>query len=181
MTDMHVAHCVGQARRGSQRAFAALYRRFSPLVHAIQLSRFPPAIADELTQECFANAFMRLDQLQDDAKFGGWIAAIARRMRPVTGVATTTDRNLDDFNNDGAKPEDAAEAARIFRAIAGLPEAYRETLMLRLAEGMSGQEIAVLTGLTPQSVRVNLHRGMAKLRDALGLMPAQSAREIEHE
>ena len=55
------------------------------------------------------------------------------------------------------------------QAIRRLPEAYRETLILRLVEGMSGPEIAVLTGLTPQSVRVNLHRGMVKLRLALGI------------
>ena len=39
--------------------------------------------------------------------------------------------------------------------------------MLRLVEGMSGPEIAERTGLTPESVRVNLHRGMALLRAAL--------------
>jgi RNA polymerase sigma-70 factor, ECF subfamily len=48
-----------------------------------------------------------------------------------------------------------------------LPEAYRETLMMRLVEGMTGPEIAARTGLTPDSVRVNLHRGMKLLRDAL--------------
>jgi RNA polymerase sigma-70 factor (ECF subfamily) len=168
---MDVAQCVRQARRGSQRAFASLYGRFSPLVHSIQLGRFPPSVADDLTQECFTTAFMRLEQLHDDAKFGPWIAAIARRMRPPADPTSTTDHALDQFSHGGTPPEEVAEAARMFRAIATLPEAYRETLLLRLVEGMSGPEIAALTGLTPQSVRVNLHRGMAKLRDALGLRP----------
>ena len=53
-------------------------------------------------------------------------------------------------------------------AIRSLPEAYRETLMLRLVEGMTGPEIAARTGLTAASVRVNLHRGMKKLRERLG-------------
>ena len=52
-------------------------------------------------------------------------------------------------------------------ALRALPEAYRETLVLRLVEGLSGAEIAERTGLTPGSVRVNLHRGMALLRIAL--------------
>ena len=51
--------------------------------------------------------------------------------------------------------------------IRSLPDAYRETLMLRLVEGMTGPEIAAQTGLTPDSVRVNLHRGMKLLRDKL--------------
>jgi hypothetical protein len=49
-----------------------------------------------------------------------------------------------------------------------LPEAYREPLILRLVEGMTGPEIATRTGLTPGSVRVNLHRGMQMLRERLG-------------
>jgi RNA polymerase sigma-70 factor (ECF subfamily) len=51
-----------------------------------------------------------------------------------------------------------------------LPEAYRETLVLRLVEGMTGPEIAARTGLTAASVRVNLHRGMKQLREKLGVM-----------
>jgi RNA polymerase sigma-70 factor (ECF subfamily) len=52
--------------------------------------------------------------------------------------------------------------------IRGLPEAYRETLILRLVEGMTGPEIAERAGLTAGSVRVNLHRGMQMLREKLG-------------
>jgi RNA polymerase sigma-70 factor (ECF subfamily) len=40
--------------------------------------------------------------------------------------------------------------------------------VLRLVEGLSGPEIAQRTGLTPASVRVNLHRGMKLLREKLG-------------
>jgi RNA polymerase sigma-70 factor (ECF subfamily) len=59
-------------------------------------------------------------------------------------------------------------AEEILELIRGLPEAYRETLVLRLVEGMTGPEIAERTGLTPASVRVNLHRGMKQLRQKLG-------------
>jgi RNA polymerase sigma-70 factor, ECF subfamily len=63
----------------------------------------------------------------------------------------------------------AAEAAAAVAAIQELPEAYRETLALRLIAGMSGPEIAAATGLTPDSVRVNLHRGFRLLRSRLGV------------
>ena len=52
-------------------------------------------------------------------------------------------------------------------AIRSLPEAYSETLLLRLVEGMTGSEIALRTGLTPESVRVNLCRGMKMLREKI--------------
>ena len=48
-----------------------------------------------------------------------------------------------------------------------LPETYRETLAMRLVEGLTGPQIAEATGLTHGSVRVNLSRGMKLLQDAL--------------
>jgi RNA polymerase sigma factor (sigma-70 family) len=60
-----------------------------------------------------------------------------------------------------------AETFAVLEVIRRLPEAYRDTLLMRLVEGMSGQEIADRTGLAPGSVRVNLHRGMKLLREKL--------------
>lgn len=167
-----------EARGGAQHAFAQLYRRFLPLVHGILLGRHPPALVDELAQECFATAFARLAQLQEDGSFGAWVATIARRARPAVR-AHEGDAALAFLADGATPPEDRLEAARALRAIASLPEAYREPLLLRLAEGLSGPEIAALTGMTHGSVRVNLHRGMARLRDALGL--AQDGLENGHD
>ena len=50
-----------------------------------------------------------------------------------------------------------------------LPEAYRDLLMMRLVEGLTGPEIAQRLDRTPGSVRVSLHRGMALLRAELGV------------
>ena len=61
------------------------------------------------------------------------------------------------------------EALAVLEVIRTLPEAYRETLVLRLVEGLTGPEIAERTGLTPASVRVNLHRGMKLLRERLSV------------
>jgi RNA polymerase sigma-70 factor (ECF subfamily) len=69
----------------------------------------------------------------------------------------------------GSEAHDS-RAAEILELIRSLPEAYRETLVLRLVEGMTGPEIAARTGLTAASVRVNLHRGMKQLREKLGVM-----------
>ncbi|MGN7833204.1 RNA polymerase sigma factor [Pseudoxanthomonas sp. 22568] len=168
-----IARQVHAAQRGSQAAFAWLYRGFAPLVHAIHLGMTSRARAEELTQETFAIAFGKLDQLREPERFGPWIAMIARRTRPA---ATVEERELADADEPawpGSGPESMAQASEALRAIRQLPEAYRETLILRLVEGLSGPEIAQLTGLTPQSVRVNLHRGMGRLRDALGIASRQ--------
>jgi RNA polymerase sigma-70 factor (ECF subfamily) len=167
---LEIARQVRDARRGAQPAFAWLYHAFAPLVHAIHLGRAPRALAEELTQETFVVAFARLDQLREPDRFGPWIAMIARRSRPA-GEDALPIAAADDAAWPGTGPDAAAEALQALQAIRRLPEAYRETLILRLVEGLSGPEIANLTGLTPQSVRVNLHRGMAKLRHALAVAP----------
>ena len=61
-------------------------------------------------------------------------------------------------------------AREALAVIASLPETYRETLLLRFVGGLSGPEIAERTGLTHGSVRVNLHRGVALLRERLGMV-----------
>jgi RNA polymerase sigma-70 factor (ECF subfamily) len=63
---------------------------------------------------------------------------------------------------------DGPDAVLVLEQIRSLPEAYRETLLMRLVEGMTGPEIARQTGLKPESVRVNLCRGMKMLRELLG-------------
>ena len=83
-----------------------------------------------------------------------------RRRVPLTGIAI-------DAVDARATHEDRLDAERALAAIRSLPDAYRETLLLRLVEGLTGPEIAERTGLTAGSVRVNLHRGMALLRAAL--------------
>ena len=163
------ASWVARARAGSQPAFAWLHRRFAPLVHAVLLGRMRPALADEMTQECFVIAFSRLAQLRDDDRFGAWISVIARRIDVPTRDADGDD--VDDVVDPGAGPDQSFEIGNLLRAIGTLPEAYRETLLLRLVEGLGGADIASLTGLTPASVRVNLHRGMRRLRAALGIEP----------
>ena len=78
-----------------------------------------------------------------------------------------TEELSEDFQG---KDNQQNEAREILQAIRALPETYRETLVLRLVEGMTGNEIAERTGLTPESVRVNLHRGMKMLRQKLGIV-----------
>jgi RNA polymerase sigma-70 factor (ECF subfamily) len=162
------ADLVRAAQAGDVASFEILYSRYAPVVHAILLGRLPPPDADDVTQNVFITALTKLGSLREPAAFAGWIARTARnaaedhRRRMIDTVEIDTA-----FATRGTQSEDA-EAARALEAIRALPEAYRETLMLRLVEGMSGPEISARTGLTPGSVRVNLHRGMQMLRGALG-------------
>jgi RNA polymerase sigma-70 factor (ECF subfamily) len=128
----------------------------------------PPEDAADVAQDVFLQAWTVLDTLREPAAFGGWIGAIARRRAIDTIRKQRPEAPLDDIAHSASNPHVSAEAAAVLDAIRLLPEAYRDTLMLRLVEGYSGPEIASLTGLTPGSVRVNLHRGFKLLKERMG-------------
>lgn len=158
---------VRAARAGDESAFARLYERYARIVHGVLLARVSREDVEDLVQDVFLTAWRRLDELRDPAAFGGWLAMIARNR------ATDAHRRHVDFvelpAELAARGTIAAEADAhaALAAVRALPEAYRETLLLRLVEGLTGPEIAARTGLTPASVRVNLHRGMKMLREKL--------------
>jgi RNA polymerase sigma-70 factor (ECF subfamily) len=153
---------------GDRDGFARLYDLYAPLVHGILLARVPRIEVDDLVQDIFLHAFKKLHTLRDAAAFGPWIAMIARnRAVDFHRRSKETVEINDDLRGSDAHDSRAQEILELIRS---LPEAYRETLVLRLVEGMTGPEIAARTGLTAASVRVNLHRGMKLLRQQLGFM-----------
>lgn len=164
------AGCVARVRRGDREAFGELYRRYSRLVHGVLLTRLPASEIPDLVQEVFLLALRKLPQLADGAAFAPWLATLARRAaadfyrHAARRPAAPATRDLPDAPQ---APGLTAEGMAAFQALGRLPRTYRETLVLRLVEGMSGAEIAHATGLTEGSVRVNLSRGMKRLRSQL--------------
>lgn len=160
------AHLVPAARAGDPEAFGRLYELFARMVHGILLARVPRLDVDDLVQDVFVLALRRLHTLREPAAFGSWIAMIARNRAVDYHRRSRETEELPEEVAGGDAHE--GESRGVLDAVRALPEAYRETLILRLVEGMTGPEIAARTGLTPGSVRVNLHRGMKQLREKLG-------------
>jgi RNA polymerase sigma-70 factor (ECF subfamily) len=171
---------VRAAQSGDRSAFGLLYSRYARMVHGILLSRVPSADAEDLVHDVFLQALPRLASLREVSKFPGWLAAIARNRAIDFHRRAKDETPLDEESTplaSGTSPQHLAtprtpyastEAHAVLAAIRSLPDAYRETLILRLVEGMTGPEIAARTGLTHGSVRVNLHRGLQQLREILG-------------
>ncbi len=165
---------VSAARDGDRAAFGRLYDRYARMVHGILLSRVPPREVDDLVQEVFLLALRQLHALRDISRFGAWLATITRnrandyfrRAIPDGKLTEPVSENQAESRTNNHATEQ--EAAMILAVVRALPEPYREPLILRLVEGMTGPEIARRTGLTHGSVRVNLCRGMQLLREKLG-------------
>ncbi|CAN5334185.1 hypothetical protein BH20ACI2_BH20ACI2_17060 [soil metagenome] len=156
-----------QACAGDEDAFSEIYRSYAPMIHGILLARVPYDDVKDLTQDVFLSAYKHLETIREPKALGGWLARIARNRAVQHYRASKPGDELPD--DIRGRDERKTEASEVLAAIRGLPDAYSETLILRLVEGRTGNEIAARTGLTPESVRVNLHRGMEMLRSRLGI------------
>lgn len=161
------------AARGDRAALARLYERHAGMVHAIALVRVDRAEAEDVTHDVFLRAMKSIGTLKDGEAVGPWLAHIARnaaidharsrsRWRWFLKTAPRPEPLQASTANDAIPSGD-----EVLHAIRSLPEAYHETLVLRLVEQMTGPQIAAALGMTHGSVRVNLHRGMELLRTQL--------------
>jgi RNA polymerase sigma-70 factor (ECF subfamily) len=159
---------------GDEQAFAEFYKLFAPMVHGVILARVAHDEVQDIVQEVFLSAYKNLHTLRDKNAAGPWLGAIARnQVYEFYRRAKPTEELTDEFSR---KDSPKTEANEVLAAIRTLSDTYRETLVMRLVEGMTGPEIAARTGLTHESVRVNLHRGMKLLREKLGIAAASQGR-----
>jgi RNA polymerase sigma-70 factor (ECF subfamily) len=161
------ARLVRKAQKGDRSAFGRLYHRYAGMVHAIALSSLPSEEIADAVQETFLRALRRLRTLREAEAFGGWISSIARNVVRDVARRRSMMRQDDDEPMQQAMQEQRVEANAALEVIDSLPKAYRNTVTLKVVQGMTGPEIADRTGLSAGSVRVNLHRGMRMLRERL--------------
>lgn len=163
-------HRLKRAQAGCARAFADLWSAHDRLVHAILISMVREEDAEDLMQDVALSAWLHIRDVRSPDRFSAWLSTIARnagrdalRSRrtveeeplPEEGIAAVDRRGDDEI------------ADLVMARIRRLPGAYREALTLRLVLGFGADEIAERTGMTPGSVRVNLFRGMSRLRKQL--------------
>ena len=176
---------VAAARAGDRAAFGQLYERYARMVHGVLLAKVPIGDVDDLVQDVFIRALRRLSTLRETASFGAWLAAVARNVahdyhrRSVPEESLPEDTSDEEIQCVTPGIDQHGPLAAILEAVMSLSETYRETLILRLVEGMTGPEIAARTGMTHGSVRVNLHRGMEQLRAKLSAGPSRFGPERE--
>lgn len=133
--------------------------------------------AEDVVQETLLRAYLGLGTLRDRERFGSWLGSIAvnlarmrrRRPRPET---------LPLFEL-AAPAADEAET-RVGDALAALPPAMRDLLLMHYVEGVSCAEIADRLGCSAGAVRVRLHRARERLRQLLPtLAPGKETEMIE--
>jgi len=143
--------------------------------------------AEDAVQDAFLSAFRSLDQFEGEAKLGTWLHRIVvnaalmrlrtRKRRPETPIEDLLPRFLENghfldppqrWNDDAEQLLQDEERRRWVRdRIDALPETYRTVLLLRDIENLSTQDAAELLSITPNAVKIRLHRARLALRELL--------------
>lgn len=177
---------------GDESAFTELVRRYQgPLVRLARYYVGDDATAHDVVQDTWIAVLRGADRFEGRSSVKTWLMRIganrarttATRQGRTIPVGAVDERTVaaSRFDAGGvwrdppAPFTDAVEfradaaplVAAVRAAIAGLPEPQSTVVTLRDVEGLSTEEVARLTGLTPGNVRVILHRGRARVRAAV--------------
>lgn len=134
--------------------------------------------AEDAAQETFVKAYRKLNTCRERRKFWRWLRRIAlniclgklSRGRPSDNVNELPDADCLPHGSVESEVLMRAQMEDIRRAIAGLPDAYRTTVILRYQEELSYKEIAELLGETLTAIQVRLHRARKMLAARLEVM-----------
>ena len=159
---------------GDERAATALVER-----HATSLTRFVGSLGvsvapEEIVQDTFVRAFGSLDSFRGESSLRSWLFTIARRLVLDLRRAGRHERNhvaLEDVQNQLISADDVLDGVvadesegRVREAVARLSPLQREVFTLRVVEGLSYKEIAVVASTTEGAARVHYHNAMRAVK-----------------
>lgn len=174
------AQLIDAALAGDSAAFGQLVRRYqdrlyNTLVHVVGSVEE----AQDVAQEAFVQAFVKLESFQRTSAFYTWLyriafnAAISRRRRhkPVVSVEQTReltgDEPLDNHDAPHERIEREERVAQVQTALAALSEEHRAILVLREMEGFAYETISEMLDLPVGTVRSRLFRARMQMREQL--------------
>lgn len=166
---------------GDRRAFAELYDSLSPRVFGLILRVLVNrSQSEEVLQEVFLEIWQSASRFAPNRGQGRtWVMTIAHRraVDRVRASQSSADRDVKAGYRDIGVAHDSVaervelgiEGEKVVNALAGLPEAQREALVLAYYGGYSQNEVAALVGAPLGTIKTRMRDGMGRLRLALGV------------
>ena len=170
LKSMAEATIIALACTGDSSAFGELVRRRQVRVRGFMyyLCR-NPAEGDDLAQQVFLKAWQSIRQLRSVLAFDGWLKTIM-----VTTWLEAVRRNkityVEESESSGALrsyTHCAGEKIDLEAALSQLPPTMRLCVVLAYHDGMTHEEIAEMTGIPIGTVKSNISRGSARIREIL--------------
>lgn len=168
---------IERARAGDRAAMEGVLASVAPSIRrfAARMCR-NEADADDVLQDALLSIATHLDSFEGRSSLPSWAFTIARtacsrRRRGMKNAPAEGEDALRSQPADGPGPEDSASSVEtgelVGQALAGLPDEYREVLLLRDAEGLTAPEAAHVLGVSVDALKSRLHRARSALRESL--------------
>ena len=155
-----------------------LVRKLSPLIRAaIRRYARDEDHADDLLQECWIHVLDRLDNYRHNDSFAAWAITVSQnfckrawrqRKRKRAGMKPVSLELLGDVADPHPDPETTLQLRCqrdiLNTVLARLPDRERDVFVLRILEGLSSAEVAVIVGVGTRSVQDILYRATCRLR-----------------
>ncbi|MGN6330818.1 MAG: RNA polymerase sigma factor [Motilibacteraceae bacterium] len=190
MSEDEFGDALRRARAGDPVAFATLWRATNPaLVRYLRVVAGDDA--EDLASEAWLSAVRALSCFDGDERgFRAWLLTIARRkhLDLVRSAPRRRERSGadDEVLAGGEVVADVAETVVAQHAsreaialLRTLPPEQAELVALRVVVGLDVSEVAALTGRTPGSVRVAVHRALRRLGDLVGAEAARRNADVD--
>lgn len=182
--DLHEQQLIEKAQQGDAAAMEALLARYEKQVYRFGLRMCGSEdAAKEVLQQTLLTAFKSLRSFRGQAQLSTWLYQIARsfcgktrrrRADEPAMVEALETPEVRGVASDSASPEELAHGRKIGEllqaAIAALPEAQREVLILRDVEGLTADEAAKVLEIEVANLKTRLHRARAALREHLSVL-----------
>ena len=174
---------VRAAQQGKLEAFTALYERHLPTVFRRVRYIIPAPDVEDVTQEIFIAVMKSLKSFRYEAQFSTWLRTLVNRQVADYYRRDAAHRmhiEITELPEEGeayqpggtslhlhSRLPNMDETLMLRCAIADLPDAYREIVLLRFAEGLQFSEIAVLLGKSLDATKSLFRRAVAELKEQM--------------
>lgn len=153
------------AQRGDAIAYRRLLNEIQPWLSRYYARRLPPGSVEDAVQDALVAIHTKRHTYDPARPFGPWLSAVARH-KWIDRLRSMGRNQTDMLNEDIAVPdhESAVTSANVLaRLLGGLKPAQAEAIRLVKLQGFSIEEASSLTGQSESLVKVNIHRGLARL------------------
>ncbi|MBN1950509.1 MAG: RNA polymerase sigma factor [Bacteroidales bacterium] len=162
------------SKAGNQKAQYQLYRLYAKAMYNICCRMMNnQAEAEDLLQESFAEAFLKLDSFRYESSFGAWLKRIVvnkciNHMKKRRAQLVYTEHVPEADPSEDRDPETyELDVKKIHKAMEQLPEGYRVIFSLYLLEGYDHGEIAQIMGITESTSKSQFSRAKQKIKEIL--------------
>ena len=168
-------HLINQTLGGDTQSFSKLVEKYQDFVFTIAIRVVKVREeAEEVAQDSFIKAFEKLDTYQGTAKFSSWLYSIVyrkaldslrkkQRVQTLDVVDDITEWETSEIENALGYLQQKERNAYIQKAIDSLPETEAALITLYYFEDLSVKEMASITALTEDNVKIKLYRSRKKL------------------